>query len=351
MKQDTITRRDFMKVSGFSAVTALWLASGLPTASASGTNVPTPIRFTARSRVDDIAQDGHYIAQGDDCTITDVRSDGSCEVAYPTSSGKKSNAFWLEWILPIPWFERCAKPYVATGKFRTYQTAYSTTTCGSVYSDDTFYILASENGTYYVLYPISSGGYRIANAQKADVAANAREKGSSSSSNSAAISLSVVDYKQSDSRWAAELINPGYEYSKTIKQIGCLTCAIAELLTYHSGKTVMPINARNMLSYDGNNLVWSSVSGVGLSFTDDYGCQINQSIMKKIYEQLSQNNPVIIGGKNNSGQHWVVVTGYTSSDTSSFSSKDFQINDPNSTSRKTLKAFFCKYPTVRRLIF
>ena len=61
--------------------------------------------------------------------------------------------------------------------------------------------------------------------------------------------------------------------------------------------------------------------------------------MRKIYTQLRNGKPVIIGAYN---YHWVVVTGYTGNSTTNFNASDFRINDP-SNPFTNLQQFINKY--------
>lgn len=159
--------------------------------------------------------------------------------------------------------------------------------------------------------------------------------------------LNVPSYKQYDSRWANTYIG-----NKTIKQIGCLLTSLSMKYSYSSGVTVYPNAMKNKLSFSNNDIYWSSVSGLGYTYTGNYGSSITNSIMNTIYTQLKANKPVIIGGKTSSGStHWIVITGYTGSSSSWFSSSDFTINDPNSSTRTTLNQFLNVYPTVLRLVY
>ena len=105
------------------------------------------------------------------------------------------------------------------------------------------------------------------------------------------------------------------------------------------------------LTFTGNNVNWASVTKLGYTYTSEYNTSITNAIMKTIYTQLKNGKPVIIGGKSGSNQHWVVITGYTGSSTTTFSAANFTINDPSSTSRTTLQAFLNYRPTVLRLIY
>ena len=149
------------------------------------------------------------------------------------------------------------------------------------------------------------------------------------------IKLNVPFYKQNDSRWKNVYIG-----SKTIGSIGCTTTCIAMVYSYNTGKTVYPNQVMKKLKYSNNDLYWSSISNVGLT-SKSYNCNISNSIMSTIYSKLKAGKPVIIGATTSSGgsQHWVVITGYTGSSTTNFSTSDFIINDPGYQGCTTLKAF------------
>lgn len=151
----------------------------------------------------------------------------------------------------------------------------------------------------------------------------------------AAIKLNVPLYKQGDSRW-------GYKYisTKTIAKVGCLITSIAMAYSYNTSTTVYPDAAMRKMSFSGNSLYWSSLKNFGLSYTT-YNRSLNNSIMSTIYSKLKAGKPVIIGAQdaNGNSQHWVVITGYTGTSTTSFSANNFIINDPGSQNCTTLSAF------------
>lgn len=167
------------------------------------------------------------------------------------------------------------------------------------------------------------------------------------SSSSAKIELNVPSYKQYDSRWKNTYIG-----TKTIGSIGCLLTSLAMKYSYHTGTITYPNAMKSKLKFSNNDLIWSSVSSLGYVYTDNYNTAITNSIKSTIYNKLKANKPVIIGGRRSSGgTHWVVVTGYTGSSSSSFNTADFKINDPNSSTRTNLDQFLSAYPTVLRLIY
>lgn len=169
----------------------------------------------------------------------------------------------------------------------------------------------------------------------------------SSYSNSAGIqvTLNVPSYKQYD-------YPNTYIGNKTIKAIGCTLTSCAMAYSYNSDTNTTPDVMKKKLSFSNNDLYWSSLSNVKLSYTSTYDTKITNSIMTTIYSKLKSGRPVVIGAKNSSGgQHWVCIYAYQGNTSTSFNASSFKINDPNSTTRTTLKQFLDKYPTVLRLIF
>jgi len=157
------------------------------------------------------------------------------------------------------------------------------------------------------------------------------------------VSLSVPLYKQTDSRWSGTYIG-----TKTIGAVGCTTCCIAMMYSYKYG-TTYPNTMRNKLSYSNNDLYWSSATSCGaISTTKDYS-SLTQAVMQEILNQLKANKPVLLGSKNSSGQHWIVITGY-SGPANPFSTANFKINDPMY-SRTTLSQHMSAYPTLLKICY
>lgn len=152
------------------------------------------------------------------------------------------------------------------------------------------------------------------------------------------ISLNVPSYKQYDSRWAYETIGSS---GKTFKQIGCVTTGMAMIESYRRGATITPLYMESISSYTSDgSFYWPS----------RYQFYTSSSYLSKIYSLLKSGKPVLVGAKNSSGgQHWVVVYGYTGSN--SLSSSNFLIHDPGSSSRTTLNQFFNSYPTFYKLAY
>lgn len=148
-----------------------------------------------------------------------------------------------------------------------------------------------------------------------------------------AVSLSVPNFKQTDSRWANLTVG---QSGKTFAQIGCATTAVAMLESYRQGKTVYPnVMAQSLRYTSSGDLYWPA----------DYTVVTEESgYLGKIYSLLKAGKPVLFGARNVYGsQHWVVITGFTGG--TSLAASAFTVNDPGSWSRTTLQQFLSAYPT------
>ena len=110
--------------------------------------------------------------------------------------------------------------------------------------------------------------------------------------------------------------------------------------SYNTNSTTYPNAVMKTLRYSNNDLIWNSISNVGLT-SICYNSSMTNNIMSTIYAKLKAGRPVIIGAQTSSGsyQHWVVITGYNGSSKTNFSTSNFLINDPGSQSCTTLSAF------------
>lgn len=153
------------------------------------------------------------------------------------------------------------------------------------------------------------------------------------------ISLNVVSYKQYDSRWAYSQIGSS---GKTFKEIGCLTTGMAMVESYRRNATITPLYMESISSYTSSgDMYWPSRYSFVTSKT---------TYLSELYKLLKQGKPVLVGSKNNSGgQHWVVVYGYTGSN--SLSASNFLIRDPGSSSRSNLQQFLNSYPNFYKMAY
>lgn len=158
------------------------------------------------------------------------------------------------------------------------------------------------------------------------------------SSSSSAISLSVPNYKQTDSRWANVTLGSS---GKTIRDIGCTTTALAMTESYRTGTTITPAAMSKKLSYSSSGSLYWPTNYTAVTNSVDY--------LYTIRSLLSKGKPVILGCKKSNGsQHWVVVTGYNGN---GVKSSNFTINDPGSKSRTTLSQFLSVYPNFYKIVY
>ncbi len=151
------------------------------------------------------------------------------------------------------------------------------------------------------------------------------------------VKLSVVSYKQYDSRWAYLTLGAS---GQTIQKIGCLTTCMAMSESYRTGLTKTPATIRNSFSYtSGGEMYWPS----------HYTTSTSSGYLTTIYNSLKKNRPVMIGLKNAyGGQHWVLVTGFSGGNT--LSTSGFIVNDPAST-KTSLKEVMNAYPYFYKIAY
>ncbi len=187
----------------------------------------------------------------------------------------------------------------------------------SLWKGEQVVILSSHNDWSRILYHGTKTGY---------VSTQYLKRGS------AAITLAVPDFKQTDSRWGnLELANSG----KTFAQIGCSTTGIAMMESYRTGTTIYPNVMATKLRYTSTGSVYWPGHFTTITSSADY--------LTRIYELLKSGKPVLFGAKNASGkQHWVVINGYTGS--GELTPSAFTVLDPGSNSRTNLQQFLNAYP-------
>ena len=153
------------------------------------------------------------------------------------------------------------------------------------------------------------------------------------------VSLSVPNFKQTDSRWASITIGTS---GKTFSQIGCATTAIAMLESFRTGTTIYPNVMAQQLNYTPSGSVY---------WPSHYTVVTNSSgYLSTIYNLLKQGKPVLFGAVNSYGkQHWVVITGYTGG--SSLTASGFTIHDPGTWSRTNLQQFLNEYPSFYKYFY
>ena len=194
----------------------------------------------------------------------------------------------------------------------------------TLYKGQTVIFLATSNGWSRVLYHGTKTGYVSAQYL---------------SNYYSTVSLSVPNFKQTDSRWKDILIGTS---GKTFAQIGCATTAVAMMESYRSGTTIYPNVMAEKLTYTSSgNLYWPS----------HYTVVTNSSgYLSAIYSKLKLGRPVLLGMQNTYGsQHWVVITGYTGG--TSLTASGFTIHDPGTYSRTNLQQFLNAYPTFYKYFY
>lgn len=147
------------------------------------------------------------------------------------------------------------------------------------------------------------------------------------------VSLSVPNFKQTDSRWAEKMVGTS---GKPFSQIGCATTAVAMMESVRQGRTIYPDVMSQQLRYTpSGDLYWP---GHYTASTEPSG------YLERVYRRLAQGKPVLLGMKNAYGaQHWVVVTGFTGGST--LAAEGFTIHDPGTYSRTNLGQLRSAYPT------
>ena len=154
-----------------------------------------------------------------------------------------------------------------------------------------------------------------------------------------AISLQVPDFKQTDPRWANVTLGSS---GQSIGKIGCATTALAMTESYRTNTTIYPHTMAKKLSFTSGGAVYWPTNYEIITSSEGY--------LNKIYNELQNGKPVIVGAKKGNGsQHYVVVKGVVGGDTLTPSS--FIINDPGSNSRTNLSEFLAVYPYFYKMLY
>ena len=188
----------------------------------------------------------------------------------------------------------------------------------SLYAGETVLLLSADGGWSRILYHGTKTGY----VSSQYLSGYFRP-----------VSLSVPNFKQTDSRWADKMVG---DSGKTFSQIGCATTAVAMMESARQGRTIYPDVMSQQLRYTpSGDLYWPSHY---IASTDPSG------YLERIYQKLTQGKPVLLGMKNAYGsQHFVVVTGFIGGDT--LTAGRFTIHDPGTYSRTNLQQLRDGYPT------
>lgn len=293
----------------------------------------------------------------DELKITKLYSDGWAKIEYPTSNGTKTGYCKTSYLLCKTTFSDSKA--AATTDIKAYKKDDCKSKFGTIYAGDKCYIIGNNGKNTQILYPVSNG-YKSAwikgvytnrngylqlkdSSSSSSSSSSSKTKSKTSSGKTDSVSLNVKKMRQDDEKWKNTYIG-----SKTIGQIGCTTTCMAMLYSYKKGKTYNPDQMVEKLSYSNNDLKWSSVESLG--YTVENCPNSEQAMLEAIYNALKQDKPVMFGAKKDSKQHWVVVKGYEGN-TSEFKPSDFKINDPNSSSRKTLQDFLDYRPNPYKMVY
>lgn len=290
----------------------------------------------------------------DELKITKLYSDGWAKIEYPTSNGTKTGYCKTSYLLCKTTFSDSKA--AATKDIKAYKKDDCKEKYGSVYAGDKCYIIGNNGKNTQILYPVFNGyksawisgvytnrsGYlQLKDSRSSSSSSSSKTKSTTSSGKTDSVSLNVQ--KMSQDKWVDTYIG-----DKTIAEIGCTTTCMAMIYSYKMGKTYNPDQMVKKLRYSNNDLIWSSVESLGYKVKS---CPSNeQTMLETIYNALKQNKPVMFGAKKGSKQHWVVVKGFKGS-TSKFKASDFTINDPNSSSRKTLQDFLDYRPNPYKMVY
>lgn len=182
--------------------------------------------------------------------------------------------------------------------------------------------IKTSNAWHQIVYQGSSLGY---------VNGAYLQKNTTATTAYSSIKLNVASYKQFDTRWKNVKLGKS---SATIGKSGCLTTAFAMAETYRRKVTVLPSTLAKQYSYTSSGaLYWPSTYQVITS---------SSNYLSKIYQNLQNGKPTIIGAKTSAGnQHYVIVYGFSGGN--SLSTSSFLINDPGSSSRTKLNQFLNAY--------
>lgn len=120
------------------------------------------------------SETGGEIWSTDECTITEVYTNGACKVTYPTSSGTKTAYTSLSNFVGNT--SASLTPQVASHKVDTYIRASSDSTVyGYAGEGDTVYKLGTSGNMTQIFYPLAVGGYKIAWAITSELASTVED--------------------------------------------------------------------------------------------------------------------------------------------------------------------------------
>jgi len=154
------------------------------------------------------------------------------------------------------------------------------------------------------------------------------------------INLNITEYKQYDSRWAYKYIGNS---KATFKSSGCVTTSLAMLESHRLGRNINPYDYSKTQTYTSSGAIYWPTTKYNIITS-------STSYLTKIYNILKTGKPVMIGLKTTVGkQHYVVIKGYTGSNT--LSSKNFLISDPGSSWKTNLSQILSDHPVFYKYIY
>lgn len=337
---------------------------------------------------------GYISANVDLIQITQVRGDGWCYGSYPGAGGKRVSRWFkiTDVCADARYTNRAAN---VRGRQVVYRTQSGGATIGSVSNNEGVIVVADNGNKAQIVYRLDNGtGYKLGWVPSAAVPPPLPTKSATGDMNGDGVidkkdldimrecmfneswtpqqlaagdfsgngkitledfstlkqriqekttvnvvNLNVVSLKQNDSRWKNVKIG-----TKTIGAIGCTVTSLTMKYNYHNNTNLTPANMKSKLNFSNNDILWSSVRNLG--YTVDLASNrpaLNNAWMSKIYTQLKNGKPVILGAYQASGgQHWVVIKGYNGNSIANFNAGSFSINDPMN-SFTNLQQFINKY--------
>ena len=142
----------------------------------SASNLPAISEFThitcypqiSSGRVYAINNSNRYIDIGDECYITKIEGD-RVYVSYPTSQGRHSEWFAREYFSVADLASVNFPTITAKGSIPTYRKSVGNDRLGSLDAGDICYVMTKMHGRTQLIYPLSSGGYKMGWVNSGDI--------------------------------------------------------------------------------------------------------------------------------------------------------------------------------------
>ncbi len=165
-------RLKMMLVAFMIGAAAILLTAGIVSAS----NLPAISEAThitcypqiISGRVYAINNSNRYIDVGDECYITTIESD-RVYVSYPTSQGRHSEWFDREYFSPADLASANFPTITAKGSIPTYRQSVGNDRLGSLDAGDICYVITKMHGRTQLIYPLTSGGYKMGWVNSGDI--------------------------------------------------------------------------------------------------------------------------------------------------------------------------------------